>query len=124
MTDGRDEDNPGTGPGSRLTLAEVLKLQREAGATVFGIGLGTNVDTATLQRLATSSGGQALFPADVTGLDAEYRKVVEDLRRRYVVSYTSTDPKRDGQWRDVQVRVRNRPDAVIRTTGGYFAPGK
>jgi Ca-activated chloride channel homolog len=124
MTDGRDEDNPGTGPGSRLTLAEVLKLQRDAGAIVFGIGLGNNVDTATLQRLAASSGGQALFPADVAGLDAEYRKVVEDLRRRYVVSYTSSDPQRNGKWRDVEVRVRKRPDAVIRSTGGYFAPEK
>src|SRR4029079_9310198 len=40
MTDGRDEDNPGKGPGSKRTLDEVLKLQKETGAVVFGIGLG------------------------------------------------------------------------------------
>jgi len=122
MTDGRDEDNPGTGPGSRLTLPEVLKMQRDTGAIVFGIGLGTNVDTGPLQSLATASGGQAFFPADVAALEGEYRKVVEDLRRRYVISYTSTDPKRDGKWRDVEVRLKNRKDATVRSAGGYFAP--
>lgn len=124
MTDGRDEDNPGTGPGSRSTLAEVLKLQRDTGTTVFGIGLGTNVDVDPLQRLAANSGGQALFPADVAELEGEFRKVVEDLRRRYVVSYTSTDPKRDGKWREVEVRVKNHPGASVRSAGGYFPPSK
>jgi Ca-activated chloride channel family protein len=124
MTDGRDEDNPGTGPGSRRSLDEVMKLQKESGVTVFGIGLGTNVDTAPLQKLAAASGGQALFPALVTDLDREFKRVVEDLRRRYVVSYTATDPKRDGQWRQVEIRIRNRPDAVVRGAGGYFAPSK
>lgn len=121
MTDGRDEDNPGTGPGSRRSLGEVLALQKEQTATVFGIGLGTRVDASPLERLAAASGGQALFPSDVSELAQEYKRVVEELRRRYVVSYTSTDATRDGQWREVQIRVKSRPDAVVRSIGGYFA---
>lgn len=124
MTDGRDEDNPGTGPGSRRSLDDVVKLQHESGVTVFGIGLGTNVDSAPLQKLASASGGQALFPVEATELDREFKRVVEDLRRRYVVSYTSPNPKRDGDWRPVEIRIRNRPDAVVRSPGGYFAPAK
>ena len=121
MTDGRDEDNPGTGPGSRRSLDDVLKLQKEHAATVFGIGLGTKVDNAPLERLANASGGQAMFPTDVSGLAQEYKRIVEDLRRRYVVSYTSTDSTRDGRWRNVEIRVKGRPDAVVRSIGGYFA---
>jgi hypothetical protein len=124
MTDGRDEDNPGKGPGSKRSLEDVLQLQKETGAVIFGIGLGTLVDREPLERLAAASGGQALFPMDVSGLDTEYRRVVEDLRRRYVVSYTSPDRRRDGRWRAVDIRVKGRDDARIRSTGGYFAPEK
>ena len=84
--------------------------------------LGTNVDPEPLERLAAASGGQALFPAQAADLEAEYRKIVEDLRRRYVVSYTATDSTRDGKWRNVEVRVKSRPDAIVRSIGGYFAP--
>ena len=44
MTDGRDENNPGTAPGSLHTLPQVLELAREVDATVLPIGLGTNLD--------------------------------------------------------------------------------
>jgi VWFA-related protein len=125
MTDGRDENNPGTGPGSVRSFDDVLKHLRESGgAAIFGIGLGTNVDQGPLQRLADLSGGRALFPADIAGLAAEFRRVSEDLRRRYVVGYTSSHIQRDGSWREVVVRVKDKPDASIRTAGGYFAPAK
>jgi Ca-activated chloride channel family protein len=124
MTDGRDENNPGTAPGSVRTLADVLKEQKASGVTIFGIGLGTKVDAAPLERLASVSGGQALFPTEATDLEREYRKVVEDLRRRYVVNYTSSNPRRDGNWRDVQIRVKDQPEAGVRSVGGYFAPSR
>jgi Ca-activated chloride channel homolog len=123
MTDGRDEDNPGTAPGSVRTFADVLKQQQETRATVFPIGLGTQVDAALLQQLADVSGGRAFFPETVEELGREYDRVIEDLRRRYVVGYTSTLMERDGRWRNVEIRVKDRPDATVRTSGGYHAPG-
>ena len=125
MTDGRDENNPGTGPGSVRSFDDVLKYLRESGgAAIFGIGLGTKVDQGPLQRLADISGGRALFPADIADLEGEFRRVSEDLRRRYVLGYTSSHIQRDGSWREVVVRVKGKPDASIRTAGGYFAPAK
>jgi Ca-activated chloride channel homolog len=124
MTDGRDENNPGTAPGSTRTFADVLRHQKDTQATIFGIALGTKVDTAPLEELASVSGGQAFFPAEVSELDREFKRVLEDLRRRYVVSYTSTHIQRDGEWRDVEVRVKDRSDADVRSTGGYFAPAR
>ena len=124
MTDGRDENNAGTAPGSVRRLPDVLKLAKESGATIFTIGLGTNVDRTSLTQLADMTGGQALFPTDVTQLDAEYRRVAEDLRRRYVLGFTSSHTLRDGSWRDVEIRVKASPDATVRSAGGYFAPAK
>jgi hypothetical protein len=40
--------------------------------------------------------GAALFPDDVAALEGQYQRIVENLRRRYVLSYTSTNTIRDG----------------------------
>ncbi|MCA1563239.1 MAG: VWA domain-containing protein [Acidobacteria bacterium] len=124
MTDGRDEDNAGTGPGSVRRLEDVEKYIKDTGASVFGIGLGAKVDEGPLQRFADLSGGRAFFPSDVAALPTEYRRVVDDLRRRYVVGYTSSHIQRDGSWREVTIKVRSRQDATIKSAGGYFAPSR
>ena len=124
MTDGRDENNPGTGPGSVRHLDDVADLVQRTGAVMFGIGLGVNVDQEPLKKIAEWSGGRAFFPADVNELPAQYRRVVDDLRRRYVVGYTSSHIQHDGAWRQVEIRVTRQPKATIRSTGGYVAPGQ
>ena len=124
MTDGRDENNPGTAPGSVRKPDDVAKLIQDTGALVFGIGLGTNVDRGSLQQFADLSGGRAFFPTKISELAGEFRRVVDDLRRRYVVGYTSSSIQRDGSWRNVEIRLKSHPDARIKTPGGYFAPAK
>jgi VWFA-related protein len=121
LTDGRDENNPGTGPGSRATFDEVLAGLEASEARVFAIGLGPNVDKERLQLLAERSGGDAYFPAQVSSLAAEYRRIIENLRRRYVLSYTSTNVMHDGGWREVEIRAK-KPGIVIEHKGGYQAP--
>jgi Ca-activated chloride channel family protein len=121
LTDGRDEDNPGTGPGSVLTRDELIGRLETSGAMVYTIGLGPNVDRDTLEQLAAVSNGEAYFPADVTELAGDYRRILENLRRRYVVSYTSTNSEYDGAWRDVKV-VPLRTDFAVESDGSYKAP--
>jgi Ca-activated chloride channel family protein len=121
VTDGRDENNPGTAPGSVHTLVEVLQMLRQTDATIFAIGIGARVDRETLEQLANESGGEAYFPSDVSELPFQYRRVVENLRRRYVVTYTSTNTTRDGGWRQVEIGSRV-PGTTVRSKGGYFAP--
>jgi Ca-activated chloride channel homolog len=123
LTDGRDENNPGTAPGSAHTFDEVINLEKQVGATIYPIGLGTKVDGKILSALATQSGGEAYFPTDASALGAQFRLIVENLRRRYVLSYTSTNNKHDGGWRTVQIHTRV-PGLTVKTRGGYFAPAQ
>lgn len=123
MTDGRDENNPGTAPGSTHTFAQVLDRLKETEATIFTVGLGPKIDRPVLQQLADISGGEAYFPQDVTVLGADFNRVLETLRRRYVISYTSTNSARDGAWRKVEIRS-TRSGVAIASRGGYFAPAK
>jgi Ca-activated chloride channel homolog len=123
MTDGRDENNAGTAPGSVHGVEQVLERLRSVDATVFTIGLGSRIDRQPLERLAHESGGEAAFPEDVSLLPREFRRILENLRRRYVISYTSTNATRDGAWRKVDIRSR-RQGVTVASRGGDFAPAQ
>ncbi len=123
VTDGRDENAASNGPGSLRVWEDVLFKLQQTEATVYAVGVGTNVDRPRLQQLADRSGGAAYFPEDVTALAADYQKILDELRRRYVVGYESTNRARNGEWRKVEVSVRQR-DVTIRSRGGYFAPNQ
>jgi VWFA-related protein len=121
LTDGVDENNPGTAPGSVHTLDEVRAAVKDTGATVFTIGLGTKVDHTVLDELALISGGESYFPEDVTTLDVNYHRILENLRRRYIISYTSTNFARDGAWRTIEIKCL-KPGIAVRSQGGFFSP--
>jgi len=121
LTDGRDENDAGTAPGSVRPFPEIQRLAFEIDATIFAIGMGPNVDRERLTALANATGGLALFPSDVSTLGVEYQRIVENLRRRYVLSYSSTNTDRDGKWRKVAIKSV-APDTVVRSRGGYYAP--
>lgn len=121
LTDGRDENDAGTAPGSIRPYPEIQRLAFEIDATIFVIGMGPNVDRERLTALANATGGLALFPSNVSTLGVEYERIVENLRRRYVISYSSTNIERNGKWRRVTVQSV-APDTVVRSRGGYYAP--
>ena len=123
LTDGRDEDAKGTSAGSAHTLADVLGLIPDVGATIYVVGLGKNVDHDVLARLATQSGGDAYFPEEASQLAEQFHSIVENLRRRYVVSYTSTNSARNGAWRKVDIKT-TASDIRISSLGGYRAPSQ
>ena len=123
VTDGRDENAAGDGPGSTRTWDDVLTLVRSSGAIVYAIGLGTRMDGERLQQLAALTGGEAYFTADLSELGRHYQRVVDELHRRYVLAYTSTNTQRNGAWRKVDVSVANSK-LRVRSTGGYHAPAQ
>jgi Ca-activated chloride channel family protein len=121
VTDGRDENAGSKGPGSVATWEMVIEAAQATDVTVYAIGVGSRVDRGRLQKLADLTGGDAYFIEDVVTLDAEYRRVVEDLHRRYVLGYISTNGTRDGAWRSVELRCPGKA-ARFRSRGGYYAP--
>lgn len=123
VTDGRDENATSTAAGSIATWEAVISTAQTIDATVYAIGLGSKVERARLQQLADLTGGEAYFTDDLDALDAEYRRVVEDLHRRYVLGYTSTNGTRDGAWRAVELRAVAHP-LRVRSRGGYYAPAR
>jgi Ca-activated chloride channel family protein len=123
LSDGEDTS-------SLVTFDDVLDLARRSETAVYAIGLmdGTpsgqskafREATYALRQLTTDTGGRAFFPPDIKSLASVYGQIYDELSS---IGYSSKNPKRDGAWRRIVVRV-NRPNVTARTKQGYFAPAK
>jgi len=109
---------------SSLSLAELMDLLKASSVTVYPIGAldhqSASVRTEQrmlLQRIAEVTGGQAFFPTSVKELDGVYEKVVAEIRAQYTLGYLSTNPKTDGAWRKVDVKI-------VRGDGKELAPAR
>ena len=74
-----------------------------------------------LKQLANETGGRAFFVTDARELAKIYQGIWDDLASQYALAYSSGNPKRDGAWRRIQVRLV-RPGATARTKQGYYGP--
>ncbi len=118
---------------SALNHSDVLDLLRASDVTVYVLGYLEHQSQSSrtsqrqqLERFATMTGGQALFPTSLKEVEKMYEKIEREIAARYSLAYTSTDVRENGAWRDVDIRLK-RPDlkgARLRTRDGYFAPLK
>ena len=117
---------------SSLTFHDMLDLCKASDVTVYAVGYiehqgsGRLQQRAELERVSSLTGGQAYFPGVAKDLDGVFEKIREELAGRYMLGYLSSDPRTDGAWRPVEIKLlRNDLKGVrLRTRTGYFAPYK
>jgi VWFA-related protein len=74
-----------------------------------------------MKALAQETGARSFFPSDVTELPTVYASIAQELATQYALGYSSKNPKQDGSYRRVIVRVTDRPGIRTRTRAGYLA---
>jgi VWFA-related protein len=93
---------------------------------VYAIGIGDpaygGIAQGDLKKIAAETGGRAFFPRSEEDLDQAFALIDEDLRSQYVMAYEPTNDARDGSFRTIQVKAKNRKDLHVRHRRGYFAP--
>jgi Ca-activated chloride channel family protein len=74
-----------------------------------------------LRRLAEPTGGRVFSPAKASQLSSSFKDIAQELRLQYALSYSPTNPGRDGAYH--QIRIEG-PDKryVVRARAGYYAP--
>ncbi|MBY0493333.1 MAG: VWA domain-containing protein [Cyanobacteria bacterium] len=108
---------------------EALPVVRRSGAIVYTLSLRTDAKgiwlgaTWPLLELARDTGGRTLGVPALEKLPELYAEIAAEVRHLYRIGYVSNDERRDGQWRQVAVRVPTR-DARVRTRAGYYAAGQ
>jgi Ca-activated chloride channel homolog len=115
---------------SSMSFHDLLISLKAVDVSVYTIGFLEHQGSARhtqqlqLQQIADVTGGQAFFPMSLKEIDKVYDKIVAELEGRYILGYVSTNPKMDGTWRPLDVKI-TRTDAKnvkIRSRKGYFAP--
>jgi Ca-activated chloride channel family protein len=123
LSDGEDTS-------SLVSYEEVLDLAKRSETAIYTIGLQPRDSTQSrgfreaefvLRQFAQETGGRAFFPSRVEDLKDVYGQIADELSSQYTIGYASKNPRRDGGWRRVAVQVA-RPNAVVRTKRGYYAP--
>jgi len=125
LSDGEDTS-------SLLPFEEVLDLAKRSETAIYSIGLRSGEGPSTsakgfkeaefvMRQFSQETGGRSFFPSQIGDLAGIYGQISDELSSQYTVGYTSKNPKRDGSWRRVVVRIA-RPNLTARTKLGYFAP--
>jgi VWFA-related protein len=116
FTDGEDQ-------GSHATIGDVERRLQSSDVTVYMIGQGRGVTMEPLrkimERLATPTGGRALFTDSIDELHNAFGELLDELSNQYLLGYQSSNSKRDDQWRKIKVDVDGHHD--VRARLGYRA---
>ena len=114
---------------SLVSFDEVLDLAKRSETSIYAIALrGSDVQAKgfreaefVMKTLAQETGGRSFFPAKIEDLTGVYSQISDELASQYTIGYTSKNPRRDGAWRRIDVRV-SRPSVTARAKRGYYAP--
>jgi Ca-activated chloride channel family protein len=116
FTDGEDQ-------GSHATITDVERRLQSSDVTLYMIGQGRGVTMEPLrrimERLATPTGGRALFTDSIDELHDAFAELLDELSNQYLLGYQSSNSKRDDQWRKIKVDVDGHHD--VRARQGYRA---
>jgi VWFA-related protein len=122
----------GIDQGSRLKIEEALKAAQQADAIIYGIdyydpgayGYGGFTigggGGGSLGRFADETGGRVFRVSRKHPLSEAFQELQEEMRSQYAIGYEPTNPVKDGTFRRIEVRTREK-DYKVRARKGYFA---
>jgi Ca-activated chloride channel family protein len=126
LSDGEDNRSDGT-------IVQALQEVQRADTIFYSINPGGNSirlneisikGQQDLVSLASETGGTAFVSDEATDLDEIFGRIATELRAQYLLSYYSSNPHLDGQFRHIVVSIPNRPELRIRARQGYYAAQK
>lgn len=124
---------------SRADLNDAIDIAQRTETTIFGIStkagfLGTvpGVEAGTvkdkgdklLTQLCEDTGGQVFFTGDMLALERAFKKISDELRSQYIITYKPADQNYDGRNRKIEVRFTDKEKTAkykIRSKSSYRA---
>ena len=73
----------------------------------------------SLRTMSDETGGFAVVNRN--DFDTAFQRIVDDNSSYYMLGYYSSNERRDGRFRKIEVRLKNRPGMVVRARKGYVA---
>jgi VWFA-related protein len=123
ITDGNDV-------GSRLKLEAAVEEAQRADTVVYVVlfedprytsgAFGGMSGEGPMRRLAEETGGRVFRVGRRTPLDAIYNEIQQEMRSQYAASYASSNGNRDGGYRRIEVRPKDK-NYKAQARKGYYA---
>ena len=125
ITDGVDQ-------GSRLKLAAAIEAAQKADTIIYSIyyvdpgaygggGIGFLPGNGDLRKMSDETGGRMFEVDRSNSLEDIFRQIQEEMRSQYAIGYVSTNSARDGAYRRVDVRTKQK-GLKVQARKGYYAP--
>lgn len=124
---------------SRADLKDAIDIAQRTETTIFAIStkggfLGTvpGVEAGTvrdkgdkfLNELCEKTGGEAFFTGDMLELERAFKKISDELRSQYIITYRPANQSYDGRERKIEVRLTDKEKAdkyKLRSKSSYRA---
>ena len=92
------------------------------GSAVPGVEAGTVKDSGDkdLSKMADETGGRSFYTGDMLALERAFKKIGEELRSQYLLTYRP-EPPFDGGYRRIEVRVAAGDNYKVNAKKGYTA---
>lgn len=122
ITDGMDQ-------GSRKTLQQAVESAHKADAIIYSIYYVDpsvyhynmfGVTDSYLKKLSEETGGRLFRVDKKLTLDQIFQQIQEEMRSQFALSYTSSNPVKDGGFRKLEIRPKNK-ETKIQARRGYYA---
>lgn len=125
ITDGEDQ-------GSTYNVKTAIEAAQRADAMIYSIyyvdrgfyaqmGMwGGGGGERDLRKMSEETGGHVFEVSRKHPLSQIFKEIQEELRNQYSIGYESTNPKRDGTFRHIEIKVDNS-DYRAQARNGYYA---
>lgn len=125
----------GADTASLIGFDDVLDVARTSGVSIYPIALSSEFQLErsasgapifsqsqyAMRTLAQETGAQAFFPESERELGGVYQAIAAELSSQYSIGYAPRNPRTDGRFRRIVVRVTSRPELRPRARTGYVA---
>jgi VWFA-related protein len=120
LTDGEDQ-------GSQLRIKEAIEAAQKSDSIVYVLliadrGTWGGFGEGEMKKLSSETGGRVIDVGNkFDKLRAAFDQIALELRSQYNLGYTPTNKDRDGTFRKIEIKAKDK-DYKIQSRSGYYAP--
>ena len=122
----------GVDTGSKISRDKSIEAAQKADSIIYSIyyvdrsaygGFGTfggGGGEGELRRMSSETGGQVFKVEKNHTLDEIVQEIQDEMRSQYAITYAPPNPKRDGSYHKIEIRVAGK-DYKVQARKGYYA---
>jgi VWFA-related protein len=121
----------GVDTGSKISRDKSIEAAQKADSIIYSIyyvdraaygfgNFGGGGGEGELRRMSSETGGQVFKVEKNHTLDEIFQEIQDEMRSQYAITYAPPNPKRDGSYHKIEIRVAGK-DYKVQARKGYYA---